>query len=219
MTNNSNHGRTLWDLIAYYPIKSFLLLIAFLIALFFFTQYIITTLIEKNYSYNSPFGSFQPSSPPIIQDTSRKSKLDTSYKINETSTSKKNDSRRQIVIKAPNKDTIKSQVVNVTSNNQFGGITANQVNIGAVPRKIDLTLTNQLLVFAQNKDESIDITSVMGDQEAYQFATEIKNFLLSQGYKKVDGVNQALFNQPVIGQFLNRENSGIKILIGSKGTK
>ena len=215
MPDNSNHGRTLWDLIAENPIISLIFIVAF----FGFTGYVVLTLIDKKYSFNSPVFSFQPNPPTIEQDTSKKSKLDTTYKINDINPSKKNNSKRQIVIETPNKDTIKSQVVNVTSNNQIGGITANQVNIGPSARKLDLTLTNQLLNFIQDKNSNIDVTSVLGDPEAFQFATSIKNFLTTQGYKNVNGVNQALFSQPVVGQFLNSDSSGIKILIGSNKNK
>ncbi len=123
--------------------------------------------------------------------------------------------KEQIVIKEPKKDTVKTQVVNVTSNNQNGGITANQVNIGSIPRNLDINTQGQLLSFLNSKDERIDINSIMGDAESFQFANQINDFLKSQGFTNVDGVNQSVFTKPVIGQFMNRDSSGVHILIGS----
>jgi hypothetical protein len=55
----------------------------------------------------------------------------------------------------------------------------------------------------------------MGDAESFQFANQINDFLKSQGFTKVDGVSQSVFTKPVVGQFMNRDSSGVKILIGS----
>ena len=60
----------------------------------------------------------------------------------------------------------------------------------------------------------IDLTTVRGDQEAFQFASEIKQFLESENYN-VNGVNQADFSNPVKGQSIEpRKEGGIKIIIG-----
>ena len=60
-------------------------------------------------------------------------------------------------------------------------------------------------------DEEIEIIAVMGDQEAFQFAEEIKNHLESKG-RIVNGVHQVLFDKPVIGQEITPD--GKKITIG-----
>lgn len=56
----------------------------------------------------------------------------------------------------------------------------------------------------------------MGDSEAFRFANQINDFLKAQGYLNVEGVSQAMYSKPMIGQYLNRDNKGIKIIIGSK---
>lgn len=92
-----------------------------------------------------------------------------------------------------------AQVFNVTSNNQSGGITAGVVNVGPKPRNIDAGLRKQLKQMLPDKIKRVTVTSVMGDGEAFSFATQIKNFLEQQGYE-VNGVNQSVFTAPVIGQ-------------------
>lgn len=106
--------------------------------------------------------------------------------------------------------------VNVTSLFQSGGITANQVTIAPLARKIDDNNSLQLINNLPDKNEKINVTSVMGDSEAFQFANEVLDFLKAKGYKKVDGVNQAMFTRPVVGQSINRDTSGIKIIIGAR---
>ena len=53
----------------------------------------------------------------------------------------------------------------------------------------------------------------MGDSEAYSFATQIKDHLVSQGYE-VNGVDQALFNGVVPPQLFNPEK--LEITIGGR---
>ena len=57
----------------------------------------------------------------------------------------------------------------------------------------------------------------MGDQEAFRFASVIKTFLNDQGYK-VNGVNQAIFAEPVRGQKIEpgKDTNSMKIIIGGK---
>jgi hypothetical protein len=60
------------------------------------------------------------------------------------------------------------------------------------------------------------ITAVMGDQEAFQFAEQIKEYLSSQGWK-VDGVDQAVYSKPVVGQIIKPRSDGkVEIIIGGK---
>jgi hypothetical protein len=212
MHDNDSNGKTLWDLIARSPIV-FLLIFLLIMAT---TVSLVVWMTNKKIGIQTPWFSTQQPPPEISQDTSNKSKtkIDTTAIINQN-THPKNPKVSSIIIKQPNKDTVKTQVVTVTSNNQLGGITANQVNIGSQPRKLDISTANQLVNYIPNKDEKIDLTCIMGDAESFQFATQIKDFLLSIGYKNVNGVSQALFNQPVKGQFMDRDSSGVKIVIGS----
>ena len=103
--------------------------------------------------------------------------------------------------------------INITSHDQRGGITAYNVNIGPQDRKLTPQLADQLISYIKDKSiEEITITAVLGDQEAFQFATIIKNFLKDNGYS-VDGVNQAVYSQPVQGQIIEPSKDGERINI------
>jgi len=109
--------------------------------------------------------------------------------------------------------------INVTSYNQSGGITAYNVNIGPQDRKLTSQLADQLLDhIKKNSIEKATVTSVMGDQEAFQFASAIKAFLTDQGIP-VNGVNQAVYNKPIKGQIIEPvkdDSKSINIIIGGK---
>ena len=64
---------------------------------------------------------------------------------------------------------------------------------------------------------SISVTAVLGDQEAFRFATQIMNYLVDKGYE-AGGVLQAVFNQPVGPQVIQSpdENGVLKIIIGGR---
>lgn len=108
--------------------------------------------------------------------------------------------------------------IHVTSYNQQGGITAYQVNLqpgdrvlkDAVRHRLDQTLK-------QRSFSSIRITAVMGDQEAFRFASQIKNYLESAGYQ-VSGVDQAVYTRPIQGQAIEPANDGgmLNIIIGGR---
>lgn len=51
---------------------------------------------------------------------------------------------------------------------------------------------------SKHNNEPIDITCVMGDQEAFSFASQLKNLFESSGWK-VNGVNQAIYTVPIKG--------------------
>jgi hypothetical protein len=106
--------------------------------------------------------------------------------------------------------------INVTSNNQSGGITAGKVTVGRSPRRLTPKLIAQIdQHLPSDMNKVIEITSVMGDQEAFQFAEKIKTHIESKG-RKVNGVNQAIFNRPVKGQIIEPTENGIKIIIGGR---
>lgn len=108
--------------------------------------------------------------------------------------------------------------INVTSHNQQGGITAYQVNIQKGDRQLTENAATQLKKYLANKTFSkIDVVAVMGDGEAFRLASQVKNFLVSQGYS-VEGVGQAVFSAPVQGQIIEPPNSQgvIKIIIGNQ---
>ena len=103
---------------------------------------------------------------------------------------------------------------NYTQNNQYGD---NTMNFGLQPRELDTNLKEQL-----NKlitiGSAVNVTSVLGDGEAYNFASQIKTYLEGKGYK-VNGVNQAVFSGPVIGQIIEPPKGGdniFRLIIGNK---
>lgn len=117
-------------------------------------------------------------------------------------------------------DSVRNQaIVNITSNHQTGGITAQNVNIGLKPQQriLNFALKKQLFEFLNDKNEIIDISSVNGDVEAYNFAVEIGQFLQRNGYTKVN-TSQAIYSPPLEGQTMTRVNNHAQIEIGSQKT-
>ncbi len=83
-------------------------------------------------------------------------------------------------------------------------------------RTLDAEFTNEIeKILPESKDKKISVSSVLGDQEAFQFATEIKEFLVLQGWK-VSGVNQIVYSEPIIGVSYSIEEDGnLTLRIGS----
>jgi len=108
--------------------------------------------------------------------------------------------------------------INVSSYNQSGGITAYQVILESGDRVLNDNLISQLkTILDQENFKFIDVTAVMGDQEAFRFATQFKNFLTAEGYD-VHGVNLAIFKEPTQGQIIETPDNGekLRIIIGGK---
>lgn len=218
MTNQNNRGRTFWDLIAEHSKMTFTLILI-LIA-------IILLLVFNRYTFKSNFLTLEPEKKINNENvqtfdtavTIKKEAFSTSQVIAKqlVNNAKSNILKEQKKINKYEKLNNNNPTVSVISNNQSGGITANQVNIGAVPRNLDDKTQNQLLGILKKKNEPIDISSVMGDSEAFKYANQINDFLKSQGYTKVEGVSQSVFSKPVIGQFINKDSIGFKIVIGTK---
>jgi len=106
---------------------------------------------------------------------------------------------------------------NVNSYNQQGGITAGQVNIGKVKRRISPAFAAQTLDFAHKyQGRKIRVISAMGDAESFNFATQIKSLLEFNGYK-VDGVDQVMTVPPLTGEHIGEtQDGGIEFRIGSQ---
>lgn len=104
--------------------------------------------------------------------------------------------------------------ISITSNNQSGGITAHTVNIGTTRRQLDAASAQQLLK-ALPKNKPVKVVAVMGDQEAFAYATQILAHLNANGYL-AEGVDQAVCSQPVVGQFINPTASGFEVVIGGQ---
>ena len=104
----------------------------------------------------------------------------------------------------------------VTSNNQMGGITAGTVNLGPQARTMNEQLGEQLKQ-ALPETAKITVTAVLGDGEAFGFANQIMQWLKSNGYGNVEGVNQAVYTQPVMGQNINKKSdTEFDLIIGTK---
>jgi hypothetical protein len=67
-----------------------------------------------------------------------------------------------------------------------------------------------------DKSKRISIECIKNDVEALRFATSLHDTLALSGYTNVSDVAMVDFPQPIIGQFINRDASGVKITIGHK---
>ena len=104
----------------------------------------------------------------------------------------------------------------VTSHNQMGGVTAHTVNFGPTARSMNDQLGTQL---QQNipATAKVTVTAVHGDGEAFGFANQVLSWLKSNGYNNVDGVDQAVYTQPVMGQNLNKKSDDeYELVIGTR---
>ena len=108
--------------------------------------------------------------------------------------------------------------IHVTSYNQRGGITAYQVNLQPGDRALNDPVRHSLdQTLKQQSFASIRVTAVIGDQEAFRFASQIKNYLESAGYQ-VSGVDQAVYTRPIQGQVIEPADDGgmLNIVIGGR---
>lgn len=104
----------------------------------------------------------------------------------------------------------------ITSHNQSGGVTAHTVNFGPTARTMNAQLGGQLKQHIP-ATAKVTITAVLGDGEAFSFANQVMTWLRENGYINVDGVNQAVYSQPVMGQNLNKINDGqFELIIGTR---
>jgi hypothetical protein len=74
-------------------------------------------------------------------------------------------------------------IINVTSTNQSGGITAGVVNIGEPQRRMSPQLKTDLDKLFANPSEKVAVLYVAGNTEALKFATEIKDYLVSKDFR------------------------------------
>jgi hypothetical protein len=96
----------------------------------------------------------------------------------------------------------------IISNNQQGGIVANTVNLKPTIKSYKRKLDNfQKMKFHEIslKYKKIIIDYFMNDTEAYQFAKEIKDFLISKGIK-VNKLNFFVPKKPFFGLRLEESN-------------
>lgn len=103
--------------------------------------------------------------------------------------------------------------INVSSYFQSGGITAHTVNLGAPPRHLDSASQAQLKSKLPTGTK-VKIMCAWGDQEAFQFASETREFLIAKGYE-VGNVIHSMFNKPVFGQHAEKTADGHTLIIGT----
>lgn len=83
----------------------------------------------------------------------------------------------------------------IFSQHQMGGQVAHSItNIGPQPRQISQSAANALVgELRRLAPETVNVTALIGDPEAYQLAATIKDILAAAGWN-VDGVDQAIFS-------------------------
>lgn len=109
-------------------------------------------------------------------------------------------------------------IINVSSYNQSGGITAYKVHVTSPARHLTPEVVSQLESLSPDNSSSktITISAILGNQEAFNFASEIRKYLLDKE-KEVCGVNQVVYSEPLFGQFINKKSEKeIEIIIGSQ---
>lgn len=104
----------------------------------------------------------------------------------------------------------------ITSHNQMGGVTAHTVNFGPTARSMDENLGNQLKQHVPIS-ASVRVVSVLGDGEAFGFANQVLTWMKANGYSNVEGVDQAVYSEPVMGQIVNKKDDNeFEIIIGAR---
>ncbi len=108
--------------------------------------------------------------------------------------------------------------IHIESHNQQGGITAYNVTIQPGDRQLTPNVGQQVKdLLNKTKFKTIEVNAVMGDGEAFRFATQIKNYLNSEGFD-VQGVNQVVYANAPQGQIIEtpKDEGMVKIIIGSR---
>lgn len=112
----------------------------------------------------------------------------------------------------------KTNTFNITSNDQQGGITAGVVNIFQ-KASIELSDENkqQIAEALKNKNNTIHVSLQSGSgSELVQFASNIKSFLIQQGYTNVLGVHTIMGFSPFKGVNIeNKSDTESVIFVGS----
>jgi len=106
--------------------------------------------------------------------------------------------------------TLKSTISHQTEKIELQQKQLQEVETKTAPRNVPIDklsiLRNEL---SKYKREKIGIVCVMGDQEAFNFASELKDLFQSAGWQ-VDGVDQAIYTKPIKGLILVLKNEGVK---------
>ena len=71
-------------------------------------------------------------------------------------------------------------------------------------------MRSQLAQLLPEKSKAVTVKCVLGDEEAFNYAIQIKNYLVSEDYT-VKGVLKVAFSRPVMGQEFDPDTLIIKI--------
>jgi len=108
-------------------------------------------------------------------------------------------------------------IFNVTSNNQQGGITAGQINFGALQRVITeqdkIVFKENIKKYVKDKTKQITVLAVMGDGEAINLEMEIVAFLKSEGLNVMGGQGMFTNNPKGLIFEINPKNSELEQII------
>lgn len=109
----------------------------------------------------------------------------------------------------------KSSIINVSSSNQSGGITAGIVNLGEPQRRMTSNLKIETDKIFSDPNEKISISYVSGNSEALNFATEIRDYFISKGFKFI-GFGSFTRSPEIYGLAIenSRNIEGRSILVG-----
>lgn len=105
---------------------------------------------------------------------------------------------------------------NVSSTGQTGGITAHTVNLGPRRRTMnspEATDLKRQILTTLPRDRPIEVSSVMGDAECFEFAAQLSSFLRDNGFN-VSSESQAIFNKPVRGLQVDQTGNPIHFYVG-----
>jgi len=114
----------------------------------------------------------------------------------------------------PGGEEITEQTIKVTSYDQKGGITANQVNIGVKQQRHfdDNHKSRMSYMLNDFKDNKIELHYQNGDKEALIFASEIKSFLESESWEVYGPNATQWFGDPHTGVMVVPPKNGIIII-------
>lgn len=110
------------------------------------------------------------------------------------------ESRREKIVKNSPSQTM----TNSPNSIQAGGDVV--INQGMQPRKLQPEQREKLLSVLVNRPKGqVIINTILGDSEAYSFAEELQDILVSAGWKS-EGINQSIYNRIPIGLVVQVEN-------------
>lgn len=122
----------------------------------------------------------------------------------------------------------KGDTYNIKSTDQSGGITAGKINVYNLQpgwRDINqMPQIQQILVrnLAPHKDRPFKCTAVMGDEEAHNFAHQLRDWLRANGFAVEDFVSQSVFTEPqpaISYQFEGKNDETVLVKAGNQNSQ